>query len=136
VIFVDTNIVIDLLGAEPAILSGWSGRTYARALATDRLCCNHVVLAEVAAGAVRPDETIGDLDRLRIEVLDLSAAAALSAGKAFAAYRRRGGRRETILPDFLVGGHAAVLGAALMTRDRRLASYFPDLSLITPETQP
>jgi len=135
-IFVDTNIVIDLLGSDDGSATAWSRKAYARALAAGRLCCNHVVLAEVAAGAARPDETIDDLDDLRIDILDLSAPAALAAGRAFCAYRQRGGRRETILPDFLVAGHAATVGAALLTRDRRLASYFPDLSLITPDTQP
>ncbi|MDQ2878474.1 MAG: type II toxin-antitoxin system VapC family toxin, partial [Pseudomonadota bacterium] len=68
-----------------------------------------------------------------IELVDMTFAVALRAGVAFREYRRRGGPRQTILPDFLIGAHAEILGATLMTRDRRLAGYFPALSIITPE---
>lgn len=135
-ILIDTNVIVDLLGTGRTEQVAWSRAAYARALATEPLCANHVVLAEVAAGAARPDELPDDLDRLQIELLPLSNQAALAAGLAFAVYRRRGGSRETILPDFLIAGHAQAVGAALMTRDRRLTSYFPDLHLITPETHP
>lgn len=48
---------------------------------------------------------------------------------------KRGGRREKLLADFLIGGQASSMGAELMTRDPRMyRSYFPELPLITPET--
>jgi hypothetical protein len=56
------------------------------------------------------------------------------AGKAFAAYRRRGGSKTSPLPDFLIGAHAAVMGHKLLTRDaRRYRNYFPKLDIIAPE---
>ena len=61
--------------------------------------------------------------------------AAFLAGKAFLAYRRRGGARRSPLPDFYIGAHAAVRGYRLLTRDRaRYATYFPTLDLIAPAT--
>jgi len=40
-----------------------------------------------------------------------------------------------VLPDFLVAAHAIVLDQPLLTRDPALyRRYFPELSLITPET--
>lgn len=132
----DTNVIVDVLGTAQTPASVWSRQAYRRAIASDSLCCNHVVLAEVAAGAARPDELLDDLDRLQIDLLGFSEPAALAAGRAFAAYRSRGGARATILPDFLIGGHAQAAGAALMTRDRRLTRYLPGLTLITPETHP
>lgn len=71
-----------------------------------------------------------------VSLVEMDVAAALRAAAAFREYRRRGGSRRTILPDFLIAGHAVALGATFVTRDRRLGSYFPDLTLITPETQP
>ena len=135
-ILLDTNIVIDLLSRSRAPEAEWSRAAYNSAAASNIVGCNLVILAEVAAGAARPDELTDDLERLRIEILDLSVDAALAAGRAFAAYRRRGGQRQAILPDFLIGAHAVVLSAPLITRDRRIASYFPDLTLITPESHP
>lgn len=40
-----------------------------------------------------------------------------------------------VLPDFLIAVHAIVLDQLLLTRDPALyRRYFPELSLITPET--
>ena len=135
-ILIDTNIIIDLLGTHETAIGLWSRRLYATVSGGEPLACNHLVLAEVAAGAERPADLLLDLERLRIEVLALTDDVALAAGRAYGEYRRRGGKRERVLPDFLIAGHAEALGAVLMTRDRRIATYFPDLNLITPETHP
>jgi predicted nucleic acid-binding protein len=48
-------------------------------------------------------------------------------------YRRRGGTRRGVLPDFFVGAHVAVLDVPLLTRDtHRYRAYFPTLRLVTP----
>jgi predicted nucleic acid-binding protein len=55
------------------------------------------------------------------------------AGKAFLAYRRRGGARTAPLPDFYVGAHAAVQSYRLLTRDpRRYRTYFPGVEILAP----
>ena len=88
-----------------------------------------VFLAHVAASTSRIRLGTG------IVTLPLDERAAFRAGQAHAAYRRAGGERQAILADFLIAGHASVLDAALVTRDRqRFASYFPELRLIAPET--
>ena len=135
-ILIDTNIIIDLLGTHETATASWSRRLYASVSGGEPLACNHLVLAEVAAGAERPAELLRDLERLLIEVLALTDEVALAAGRAYSEYRRRGGKKGRVLPDFLIAGHAEALGAVLMTRDQRIATYFPDLTLITPETHP
>jgi predicted nucleic acid-binding protein len=55
------------------------------------------------------------------------------AGKAFLTYRRRGGTKTSVLPDFYIGAHAAVSDLTLLTRD--IAHYrtaYPKLELISP----
>ena len=48
-------------------------------------------------------------------------------------YWRRGGTRAIVLPDFLVGAHAAVTGMPLLTRDRRrFDAYFNGLEIVAP----
>jgi len=55
------------------------------------------------------------------------------AGKAFLAYRRRGGQKRTPLPHFYTGAHAAVRGYRLLARDAaRYRTYFPTVTLIAP----
>ena len=135
-ILLDTNIIIDLLSTDASAPSDWSRRRYAIAVDRDVVGCNHVILAEVAARATDLNELLNDFGRFRIEMVDFTDEAAFAAGRAHRAYRDRGGERRAILADFLIAGHAEALGASLMTRDRRLAGYFPDLTLITPETHP
>jgi predicted nucleic acid-binding protein len=86
-------------------------------------------------------ETIEELERvLPAEVFSRQALpweAAFLAGKVFADYRRRGGRKRSPLPDFYIGAHAAVSGLRLLTRDaRRYRTYFPRLEIVTPSLRP
>lgn len=47
-------------------------------------------------------------------------------------YRKAGGVRTSVLPDFFIGAPAERL--PLLTRDaRRYRSYFPDVTLIAPD---
>lgn len=66
-------------------------------------------------------------------VEEIPLAASFLAGHVHANYRRAGGTREAILPDFLIGAHAAVTDRPLLTRDsRRIATYIPGATLIAP----
>ena len=132
--FLDSNIVIDLVEGASS-WSDWTRRAVARAGAP--LVGNAVVIAESASHFADLATQLGYLAELGLTIRDISPAAARRAGRAHRAYRRAGGKRSAVLPDFLIGGHVVDLGAALITRDRqRFAAYFPELALITPETHP
>jgi predicted nucleic acid-binding protein len=62
----------------------------------------------------------------------MSVDAALAASDAWKAYRRRGGRRERLIADFLIGAHAQLQAERLLTRDRGF--YFAKLSVLDPAT--
>jgi predicted nucleic acid-binding protein len=50
-------------------------------------------------------------------------------------YRRRGGPRQSPLPDFYIGAHAAIGRLALLTRDAtRYRTYFPGVEIIASST--
>ena len=73
------------------------------------------------------------VSRLRLEHAPLPRPALFLAGKAFLQYRRRGGTKTQVLPDFFIGAQAAVNGWPLLTGDAaRYRSYFPTVELIAP----
>jgi predicted nucleic acid-binding protein len=93
---------------------------------------NAVVLAEIAPRFERVELLRSSLPSMTT-IEEIPLAAAFLAGHAHTSYRQAGGRREAILPDFLIGAHAAVTGRPLLTRDpRRIASHIPGANLITP----
>ena len=69
-------------------------------------------------------------------MLQFSRSALFMAGQQFRAYRARSeSPRTSLLPDFLIGAQAAILGLPILTRDtRRYRTYFPTVHLITPAT--
>ena len=84
--------------------------------------------------ALSPEELDRALTRARFRLEGIPWDAAFMAGLAFVSYRRRGGLRTSLFPDFFIGAHAAVRGYRLLTRDRGLyRSYFPSLMLTTPD---
>lgn len=131
-ILVDSNVILDVATEDPS-WGAWSADALERAAEDSVLVINPLIYAEVSIGF----ESIEDLDEAlpesRFARDPLPFEAAFLAGKAFLAYRRRGGRRTTPLPDFYIGAHAAIADLTLLTRDaRRYKTYFPKLTLISP----
>jgi predicted nucleic acid-binding protein len=70
---------------------------------------------------------------LALELREIPRPALFLAAKACAQYRRRGGSKLQVPPDFFVGAHAAVEGWPLLTRDAsRFKTYFPTLDVLAP----
>jgi predicted nucleic acid-binding protein len=131
-VLVDSNVILDVATEDPAWLA-WSSEALARAADESVLVINPLIYAEVSIGF----DAIEDLDELLPETLfrrdPLPFEAAFLAGKAFVAYRRRGGGKGKPLPDFYIGAHAAVAGLRLLTRDaRRYRTYFPTVEILAP----
>jgi hypothetical protein len=131
-VLVDSNVLLDVLTEDPRWYR-WSATALARCADESDLVINPIVYAEVSIRF----ETIEELDDVLapdfFQRSPLPWDAAFLAGKCFLEYRRRGGRKQTPLPDFYIGAHAAVAGIALLTRDAaRYRAYFPKLHLIVP----
>jgi predicted nucleic acid-binding protein len=97
------------------------------------LLINDVVYAETSIRF----RSIADFDAALVgagvTVVRMPKMALFIAGKAFAEYRKGGGIRTGVLPDFFNGAHAQVERLPLLTRDvRRYRSYFPMVELIAP----
>jgi predicted nucleic acid-binding protein len=131
-VMIDSNVLLDLVTEDRAWLT-WSEAAVMDAAKTSRLVINAVIFAEVSIGYARIEDMEAALPTNLIEREALPCEAAFLAGKAFAAYRRRGAQERSPLPDFFIGAHAAIRGYRLLTRDAaRYRTYFPRLALITP----
>ena len=131
-IFVDTNILIDVVENDP-VWADWSRQQLVVAAGLGAVAINDVVYAELAIGYQEHEDLEAMIGRLRIVVVPLPRVALFLAGKAYQSYRSAGGIRTGVLPDFFLGAQALVAGAELITRDvRRYRTYFPGLALIAP----
>ncbi len=131
-ILVDSNILIDIFDNEAGWFD-WSTGQLEQASAAGRVVINHIVLAEVAPNQGDLAAFQEQLEAMMVDIEPLTDAGAFAAGLAFLAYRRIGERTGSVLPDFLIGGHAQSLGATILTRDPRFyRAFFPQVPLITP----
>lgn len=131
-VLVDSNVLLDVATGDP-VWATWSARALAQAAEHTQLVINPLIYAEVSVGFERLEELDAALPEAIYRREALPWPAGFLAGKAFLAYRRRGGTRPVPLPDFYIGAHAAIAGYRLLTRDRgRYATYFPSLGLIAP----
>jgi predicted nucleic acid-binding protein len=130
---VDTTVLIDVLTHDPTWLE-WSVEQMDRQAAEGPLIINDIVYAELSVGFASEEAVADTLDELAVEFFRTPIPALFLAGKAFRQYRRAGGRRTGVLPDFFIGAHAQVLGLPILTRDaRRYRAYFPEVEVIAPE---
>ena len=131
-VLIDANVLLDVI-TEDARWLDWSAQALERVGERYRLVINPVIYAEVSIRYSRIEALDAALPKTSFDREPIPYEAAFLAGKAFLAYRRRGGTKRSPLPDFFIGAHAAVSGYQLMTRDAtRYRSYFPRLSLIAP----
>jgi predicted nucleic acid-binding protein len=132
-VLVDSNVLLDILGDENA-WTGWSASTLQSAANAERLIINPIIYGEVSVRFSSVEALNEALPEVIFARERLPFIAAFLAGKAFLAYRRRGGTKQSLLPDFLIGAHAAVSGYRLLTRDAgRYRTYFPGIDLLAPE---
>ena len=127
---VDTNVILDVITEDPK-WHGWSARALREAAERSALAIDPIIFAEVSMKFDR----IEDADRVLVdfERRPLPYEAGFLAGKAFLAYRRRGGAKRSPMPDFYVGAHAVVERMRLLTRDPvRYRTYFPALEILAP----
>ena len=131
-VLVDSNILIDV-GFEDQHWGEWSERALTECSNLTTIYINPIIYAEASVGYTSIEELDAALPVSLYERENLPWEAGFLAAKAFSAYRRKGGQRTSLLPDFYIGAHAAIGNLALLTRDAaRFQSYFPRLEILSP----
>lgn len=98
------------------------------------LAINPVIYAEMSLSFSTLEALDDVVLTMALELREIPRPALFLAAKAYAQqYRRRGGSKEQVLPDFFIGAHAVVEGWPLLTRDAsRFTTYFPTLDVVAP----
>ena len=127
----DSSVLILLLRKQ-AGWEAWRDRLQ-QAASEGELIVSPVAFAEFSLAYSTLDAARADLERLHIYYEPIEPAAAYLAGQVFLRYRREGGPRQQLMPDFLLAAHASVQADRLAAIDRGyLRPYFPTLTLLTP----
>lgn len=131
-LLVDTNVLIDVLEDDPT-WADWSVDQLRAQAQVHELAINPVIFSELSL-AFESVEALNDaIENMQVAYQEPPRAALFLAGRAFLKYRREGGTKTNVLPDFFIGAHAAVAGVGILTRDaRRYRHHFPRVALITP----
>ena len=127
---VDTNVLLDIITQDIAWFS-WSESALRQAAERSTLAINPIIFAEVSMKFDRIEDADAALVDFAREALPYEAG--FLTGKAFLAYKSRGGSKRAAMPDFYVGAHAVIGRMTLLTRDAaRYRTYFPGLTIIAP----
>ncbi len=124
---VDTNVLLDVFVPDER----WGRQSADRlrsAYASGAVVVCEVVYAELVPAFGDRAELEEALAQLNVTISPLNSPIAYEAGVRWMRYRRAGGSRTRILPDFLIGAHALAAADTFLTRDEGFfATYFPDL---------
>jgi len=153
---VDTNVLLDLLAGDDAAISA-AREALADALGGGSLAICPIVYAELAGSFPDAGTLNRFLSALHIQVDQFATEALVQAAVAWRRYAHNRGTeiqcsqcghrselhcpncgnaiawRQHIIPDFLVGGHAAVQADQLLTRDPHYyRRHFPPITIVSP----
>lgn len=132
-IMVDSNILIDIFSKDPVWFK-WSSDTIEQYAEQSRFIINQIIYGEISISFKRIEELEESLPPSYFVRDSIPWEASFLAAKVFYQYKKNGGKKNLILPDFLIGAHAAVRGVPLITRDiSNYKTYYPDLKIISPQ---
>ncbi|HBB84992.1 MAG TPA: DNA-binding protein [Sulfitobacter sp.] len=129
---IDTNVLLDLV-TDDRQFAEWSIAQLEAASLAGPLLINDVIYAELSVRYDSKEQLDDFISGIGLKRDPIPDAALFLAGKVFRKYRKAGGTRSGVLPDFFIGAHAAVRGLPLLTRDMgRYRSYYPTVEVIAP----
>ena len=131
-ILVDTNVILDVINRDPKWFH-WSRDKIRETREENELYINVVIYTELVPAYQEEAELQKFIRRSPFQKRVLPFSSAAPTARAFLDYRKRGGKKNSPLPDFFIGGHAEAEGLAILTRDEnRYQTYFPNVKLICP----
>ncbi len=134
-IALDSSVLIDVL-IEDSRFAAASEASIGEALSLDDVVVCDAVVVEVQAMLDTSVDLMGVLTTLGVRFDGTAEKAAVRAGHMNRRFRSRGGKRERVVADFLIGAHALLQCDALITRDAGFfRDYFKGLKVIVPKVR-
>lgn len=132
-IALDSSVLFDILIGDP-VYGEASEICIGDALAREDVVVCDAVVAEVQAMLDTSLSLMDTLTSLGIRYLPTQEAAAMRAGHMNKRFRARGGKRERVVADFLIGAHALLQCDGLITRDEGFfRDYYKGLKVVVPK---
>ncbi len=129
---IDTSVLLDVFGAD-AKFGEASARALRRCLAEGAIVACEVVWVEAAAAFSSAAAFEKAMKTLGVGFSSVNELTVRAAARAWRGYRTRGGKRERVVADFLVGAHAMEQCDRLLSRDRGFyRECFNGLKLLDP----
>jgi predicted nucleic acid-binding protein len=127
---IDTNILLDILVPNQEFYDA-SEHCLEESNNVGSLVVCDLVYAELCVHFPNRRECDEFLDGTGIRVESIHPEALFLASRVWRTYRKQGGQRDRILPDFLIAAHAQIQASRLLSRDCGFyGKMFPSLMLM------
>lgn len=128
---IDSSVLLELLTGEGD--ADTAELALREALSRGPVVVCDVVIAEVCSSLHDGDRAMQAFEEMGIAYSTVEEKSAVRAGEMQRRYRSRGGGRQRVGADFIVGAHALLQCNGLITRDAGFfRDYFKGLKVIVP----
>jgi predicted nucleic acid-binding protein len=129
---VDSNILIDIFLKDKTFAVP-SKEALIKSLEDGSVIACGVVLVEAMTYFPSVDIFFESMSVLGVQSQGISKSTFVEAGQSWQLYKQRGGSKNRVVADFIIGAHALVECDRLLTRDRGFyRQYFKKLKVIGP----
>ena len=128
---VDSSVLFAVFNGEPEG-AGWLDYLLTLRVEAHLVACD-IVWAEVAPLFPNLDALRATMSELDVKFSPLDDAVCFVAGQLFTRYRKAGGPKGRMVPDFMIAAHAQERADGLVTADRGFTrDHFRRLRLFSP----